>query len=124
MDCPHCGIKVEKIPWGPSKSPISRPLLILVATWAKLPALEVVAGLFQVSWSTVRDFAWPLRRHQEHILTCIDLPIDNGAVEAMNNNAEAVSHRVHGFRTGKWFTTILLHGLGDLPMPTFVHRFS
>ena len=72
----------------------------------------------------LRDFAWMLRRHEKNVLSYIDLPIDNGAVEAMNNNAKAVSHRAHGFRTGKWFSTILLHCLGDLPMPTFVHKFS
>ena len=72
----------------------------------------------------MRDFAWLLRRHEENILTYFDLPIDNGAVEAMNNNAKVISHRAHGFRTGKWFSTIMLHGMGNLPMPTFVHRFS
>jgi len=93
-------------------------------TWAK----RFLAKWFW--WAThsrlkpLRNFAWLLRRHQEHILSYIDLPLDNGAAEAMNNNAKAISHRAHGFRTGKWFSTILLHCLGDLPMPTCVHRFS
>lgn len=47
----------------------------------------------------LRVFAWRLRRHEEGILAYFDLRIDNGATEAMNNNAKEVSHRAHGFRT-------------------------
>ena len=72
----------------------------------------------------MRDFAWMLRRHEEDILNYVDLPIDNGAVEAMNNNAKSISHRARGFRSENWFTTVMLHGMGDLPMPEFTHRFS
>ena len=72
----------------------------------------------------LRNFAWMLRRHEDDILSYFDLPIDNGAVEAMNNNAKSVSHRAHGFRTAGWFSTVLLHTLGQLPMPVFTHRFS
>jgi len=71
----------------------------------------------------MRDFAWFLRRHEENILTYIDIPIDNGAVEAMNNNAKALSHRARGFRTEKWFSTVMLHGMGQLPMPEYAHKF-
>ena len=71
----------------------------------------------------MRDFAWLLRRHQEDVLSYFDCPIDNGAVEAMNNNAKTISHRAHGFRTEHWFTTVMLHGLGQLPMPQFTHKF-
>jgi transposase len=71
----------------------------------------------------MRDFAWLLRRHQEDILSYFNCPIDNGAVEAMNNNAKTISHRAHGFRTEQWFTTVMLHGLGQLPMPQFTHKF-
>ena len=53
VSCPICGVKVEKIHWGPSKSNLSLPLVILLATWTKLLAFDVVAGLFGVSWSTV-----------------------------------------------------------------------
>ncbi|MGC8724926.1 MAG: ISL3 family transposase, partial [Acidobacteriota bacterium] len=47
----------------------------------------------------LRDFAWMLRRHEKGILAYFQLRIDNGAVEAMNNNAKQISHRAHGFRT-------------------------
>lgn len=72
----------------------------------------------------MRDFAWMLRRHQEGILAHFDCRIDNGAVEAMNNNAKAVSHRACRFRTAKAFTLAQLHGLGRLPQPETTHRFA
>jgi transposase len=71
----------------------------------------------------MRDFARMLRRQQNHILNYFDLPIDNGAVEGLNNKAKVVSHRCYGFRTAKTFITALYHVLGDLPEPPMVHRF-
>ena len=72
----------------------------------------------------MRDFAWMLRRHEDGVLAWFKVPIDNGATEAMNNNAKAVSHRAHGYRTAATFALSLLHCLGKLPLPQAVHRFS
>jgi transposase len=71
----------------------------------------------------MRDFAWLLRRHEDGVLNWFRFPITNGVVEAMNNNAKAISHRSRGFRSEKWFGIILLHCLGKLPLPEFTHRF-
>lgn len=72
----------------------------------------------------LRDFAWMLRRHQDGILAYFDVRIDNGATEAMNNNAKAVSHRARGFRTARAFTLAQLHCLGKLQLPETAHRFA
>lgn len=71
----------------------------------------------------MRDFAWTLKRHIEDILNYFDVPINNGAVEGLNNKAKVVSHRCYGFRTAKTFITALYHCLGNLPEPVPVHRF-
>lgn len=71
----------------------------------------------------MRDFAWLLRRHEDDVLNWFKVPINNGAVEAMNNNAKAISHRSRGFRTAKWFGIVLLHCMGKMPLPEFTHRF-
>lgn len=63
----------------------------------------------------LRDFAWLLRRHEAGVLAWFDVPLNNGATEAMNNNAKAVSHRARGYRTAPTFTLSLL--------PQTVHRF-
>jgi transposase len=35
----------------------------------------------------MRKFAWMLRNHEDGILAWFDIPLSNGATEAMNNNA-------------------------------------
>jgi len=72
----------------------------------------------------LRDFAWMLRRHEEGILAYFDLRIDNGLVEAMNNNAKAISHKARGYRSENTFSLALIHGLGKLQLPQCQHRFS
>jgi transposase len=71
----------------------------------------------------LRDFAWMLRRHEEGILAYVDLRIDNGSVEAMNNNAKAISHRARGYRSEATFSLAMIHGLGKLELPKCRHTF-
>jgi len=54
VECARCGIKVEALPWSHGKSPVSAPLSLVLATWAKLLAWQVVAQLFGFHWNTVR----------------------------------------------------------------------
>jgi transposase len=72
----------------------------------------------------LRDFAWLLRHHVTDVLHWFKVPISNGSVEAMNNNAKAISHRSRGFRSEKWFSTIMLHCLSQMPMSQFIHKFA
>lgn len=72
----------------------------------------------------MREFAWMLRRHESGILAYFDHRIDNGAVEAMNNNAKAISHRARGFRSEHAFTLAMLHCLGNLELPPSPLRTS
>ena len=72
----------------------------------------------------MRDFAWMLRKHEAGVLAYFDARISNGMVEAMNNNAKAISHRARGYRSAKTFSTLMLHCMGGLKMPYFVHRFA
>jgi transposase len=71
----------------------------------------------------LRDFAWMLRRHEEGILAYFGLRIDNGVVEAMNNNAKVISRRARGYRSEATFSLALIHGLGKLDLPECQHRF-
>jgi transposase len=52
--CARCGIRVEAMPWSRGKSPLSLPLTIVLATFARILAFEEVARLFSVHWNTVR----------------------------------------------------------------------
>ena len=72
----------------------------------------------------LRDFAWMLRRHEDGILAYFDCRIDNGAVEAMNNNAKAISHRARGFRTERAFRLAMYHCVGGLQLPQTWHKVA
>jgi len=54
VECASCGVKVEAIPWTQGKSPLSLPLSMVLATWARLVAWNVVGQLFGFHWNTVR----------------------------------------------------------------------
>lgn len=71
----------------------------------------------------MQEVAKLLRKHKENILTYFDMPISNGIVEGLNNKAKVISHRAYGFRTAKNFILNLYHCMGDLAMPTTLHRF-
>ena len=71
----------------------------------------------------MQEVAKLLRKHEENILTYFDMPISNGIVEGLNNKAKVISHRAYGFRTAKNYILNLYHCMGDLTMPTTLHRF-
>jgi len=54
VKCANCGVKVEAIPWTQGKSPLSLPLSLVLATWARIVAWKVVSQLFGFHWNTVR----------------------------------------------------------------------
>lgn len=96
-------------------------------------ATKEIATKFMGQWFTwameskikpMQDFALLLKRHEENILTYFDMPISNGAVEGLNNKAKVISHRAYGFRSAKNYILNLYHCMGDLPMPTSLHRFA
>ena len=71
----------------------------------------------------MRDFAWLVRRHEQNIFTYFDQPINNAAVEGLNNKAKIVSHRAYGFRSPKNYIRNLYLCMADLPMPQLLHTF-
>ena len=71
----------------------------------------------------MRDFAWMIRRHQNDILNYFKVPIDNGAVEGLNNKAKVISHRAYGYRTAETFKLALYDGIGKSPEPQLTHKF-
>jgi len=71
----------------------------------------------------IKDFAWLIKRHQDNILSYFKLPIDNGAVEGLNNKAKVVSRRAYGFKSAKNYILNLYLCLADLPKPKLLHTF-
>jgi transposase len=71
----------------------------------------------------MKKFARMVKRHWHGIIAWVKVPISNGAVEGMNNNAKAISHRSRGFSSVETFSCMLMHCMGDLPMPELSHSF-
>ena len=76
--CPRCGIKQEALPWAEGKQTLTKPMIIILATWSKLLAIDVVASLFGVHWNTVytaiRDtFAYGLAHRTASDVTYIGI---------------------------------------------------
>lgn len=54
VSCDHCrSVHVEAMPWVSGKRQFTRPLMVTLATWARILTWKQVAKLFHCSWSTV-----------------------------------------------------------------------
>jgi transposase len=53
VECPRCGIKVERVPWAEGKSPITTAYAWFLAGWAKRLCWSAVAEAFHSNWHQV-----------------------------------------------------------------------
>jgi transposase len=53
VDCPSCGVTVERVPWAQGKSHLTTSYRWFLARWAKRLSWEEVASIFQTSWRNV-----------------------------------------------------------------------
>jgi len=53
VDCPDCGVKVERLPWARGKSHLTITYAWFLATWAKRLSWKEVAEVFHTSWDSV-----------------------------------------------------------------------
>ena len=93
------------------------------------------AGRFLDQWCTrtmrsriepMKKVATMLRRHHELLLNWFRAKkeFSSGVVEGLNNKAKLAMKRAYGFRTFEGLEVALYHTLGNLPQPSFAHRFS
>jgi transposase len=53
VNCPHCGIKVERVPWAEGKHQLCTCYIWFLARWARRLSWKETAEIFRTSWSTV-----------------------------------------------------------------------
>ena len=53
VQCPRCGVKVERVPWAQGKQTLTRSYMQFLATWAGRVSWQEVAGFFHTSWEKV-----------------------------------------------------------------------
>jgi transposase len=57
VECPSCGIKVERVPWSEGKSSLTTEYKWFLARWARRMSWKEVADSFRVSWEHVYEAA-------------------------------------------------------------------
>ncbi len=55
VECPRCGVRVEKVPWASGKSPLTRSFSLFLASWGKRLSWSEVASIFGTTWNRVYD---------------------------------------------------------------------
>ena len=55
VDCPPCGIKVERVPWARGKESLTTTYQWFLARWAKRLSWQEVATVFRTSWNRVYE---------------------------------------------------------------------
>jgi transposase len=62
VDCPKCGIVVERVPWSEGKHQTTYSYRLFLAAWAKRISWKETATVFATSWDTVfRSVDWVVR---------------------------------------------------------------
>jgi len=79
VDCPRCGVKVERVPWADGKHSQCNAFRHFLATWAKSLRWKETAECLAVEWDTVRrSVQWVVAYHRGHKnMTLVD-QIDAG----------------------------------------------
>lgn len=67
VDCPRCGVKVERLPWAEGKHHQTHAYACFLADWARRLSWTEVAAVFHTSWGKVfRAVAWVVSYGLEH----------------------------------------------------------
>ena len=53
VECPRCGVKVERVPWGDGRCHLTKTYRWFLAGWAKRLSWQEVATVFHTSWQSV-----------------------------------------------------------------------
>jgi transposase len=78
VDCPRCGVRVEKVPWAEGKNHLTTTYAWFLARWARRLSWKEVSEIFQTSWDTVfrsvqMAVAWGLAHRNLGSVTAIGI---------------------------------------------------
>ena len=78
VECPRCGIKVERVPWAEGKNHLTTTYAWFLAKWAKRLSWKEVADAFQTTWDNVfravkMAVAWGLTNRNLDNVTAIGI---------------------------------------------------
>jgi len=55
VNCPACGVKVERVPWAMGKRQLTRSFSLYLAQWARRLSWQETADVFGTTWNRVYD---------------------------------------------------------------------
>jgi len=58
VNCPRCGVVVERVPWSTGKSRLTTTYQWFLAGWARRLSWQEVATVFHTTWEHVRNSVW------------------------------------------------------------------
>ena len=68
VDCPRCGVTVERVPWADGKHQLTTTYMWFLARWAKRLSWQEVARVFHSSWDQVfRSVAMAVAWGRDHV---------------------------------------------------------
>ena len=78
VDCPRCGVKVERVPWAQGKNHMTTTFSWFLARWAKRLSWKETAEAFQTTWDNVfrsvkMAVAWGLAHRNLENVTAIGI---------------------------------------------------
>ena len=78
VNCPRCGVVVERVPWSTGKSRLTTTYQWFLAGWARRLSWQEVATVFHTTWEHVRDsvrhaVAWGLAHRDLQGVTAIGI---------------------------------------------------
>jgi len=67
VDCPRCGVTVERVPWAEGKHRLTHAYAVFLARWARRLSWREVSLIFKTSWENVyRSVAWVVEYGLQH----------------------------------------------------------
>jgi transposase len=67
VDCPRCGVKVERVPWADGKNTLTKTYMQFLAAWAKRLSWKETAIAFRTTWEKVfRSVEWAVEWGLSH----------------------------------------------------------
>jgi transposase len=93
VDCPSCGVVVEKVPWATGKHSLCDGFRLLLARWARKLSWDETAESFKVSWADV--------------YASIQWVVDYGLQHRVLDNIRAIGIDEICVRVGRVFWTLM-----------------
>ncbi len=79
VNCPHCGVKVERMPWATGKHRLTDAYAWFLAGWAKRLSWKEVAEAFRTTW--------------DHVFHSVEMAVQWGRKHMDMTNIKAIRYR-------------------------------